>query len=264
MPIGAMIAGAAGLAQLGIGASQYFKGKKQERELERPDYTPETMNIPESVYQKEALGMAQGMAQQGLPEQQRQQYIQNLQRGTSYGLGQLGSRKAGLTGLATLNEQQNQGYQNLLAQDASARMANQQNLMNLQAQTGRDVTQAELQKQSFDTGQREQAFQFNQVNPYYEGVSQARGLMGSGMQNIGTGLGNASQLAGSGAFDGLGGGGGAKTATTPLTNTQPVNPMSGSLSNPAPLNYGATPLMPDIGQLAPTSKGLNFQPSNFR
>lgn len=249
MPVGLAIAQAASTAaQVGIGAVQYFKGKKIREGLERPEYTPTEGIIPESVYQREALANAQGLAQQGLPAEQRQLYEQNLQRGTTTGLAGMTSRKAGLTGLATLNEQQNQGYQGLLAMDAQARMQNQQNQLNLQAQTGRDITQAELQNQAFNQQQQDQAFQTNQLNPYYEGLAEAQGLQGSGMQNIMTGLGNAPSAIG--GFAGAG--------QAPLSNTYAPQTAPGALRNPTALNTGATTLMPGIGQPPPPVTGLNL------
>ena len=63
----------------------------------------------------------------------------------------------------------------MLIQYASARIQNKQGLMN--------------QRQNIaDYGTLE--FQTNQLNPYYEKTAQAQGLMGSGMQNSMTQLGN--------------------------------------------------------------------------
>jgi hypothetical protein len=190
--IGALIgAGIGTAAQLGIGAAQYFKGKKLERENKRPTY-----QIPQEVFQN--LTQAQQMALQGLPEEQKQAYIESLQQQTAYGLDQIASRKGGLTGLAGLVNQQNQGMQNLMAQDASARMANIQGLMN-QRQNVADY--------------RGQEFQFNQLNPFYFKQAQAEALKGSGMQNVMTGVGNAAYGLGA-AYDAYG-------KSMPQTNMQP-------------------------------------------
>ena len=72
-------AGVGALAGLGIGAAQYFKGKKQMEELESqvPDYEATEMTIPEEAYNREALALQQQMANQGIPEQQRPLHIQN-------------------------------------------------------------------------------------------------------------------------------------------------------------------------------------------
>jgi len=161
-------AGVGALAGLGVGLSQYAKGKKLESETVRPEY-----EIPQEVFQN--LNQAQQMALQGLPAEQKAQYIQNLQQSGQFALSQMGSRKAGLAGVSQLHQQQQSGYQNLLTQDAAARQQNQMGLM---------------QQRQNVAGFRDQAFQFNQVNPYYEDVAKAQGLMGSGIQNIGTAVGN--------------------------------------------------------------------------
>ena len=114
--------------QAAIGGAQYFANKKRiaKEEANRVKY-----KIPDEVYQN--LNQAQQQALQGLPEEQKQQYLSNLQRSSSYALGQAGTRKAGLAGVSAINEQQNVGYGNMLAQDAAARMQNQQQLMGQRA-----------------------------------------------------------------------------------------------------------------------------------
>jgi len=171
-------AGVGALAGIGMGIYQHRKGKKLAEENVRPEY-----QIPEEILQN--LSQAQHMALQGLPEEQKAQYIQNLMQGGQAALTQMGSRKAGLSGVAQLNQQQNLGFQNLLAQDAAARQANQQGLM---------------QQRQNVAGYRDQEFQLNQLNPYYEKEQQAQGLLGAGLQNIGTQVGNLGYMAGR-AFD---------------------------------------------------------------
>ena len=110
---------------------------------------------------------------EGLPEAQKRQYLSNLQRGTAFGLRNMGSRKAGLVGLATLNEQQNQGNAQLLSMDAAARMAN------------RDRLYAARQNMA---DYKDKSFQLNKQNPYYENKARDQAMMGAGMQNISQGL----------------------------------------------------------------------------
>jgi len=88
-------------------------------------------------------------------------------------MSQLGSRKAGLSGLASLNQQQQDAYGNMLSMDAQARQQNQQGLMN-QRQVMADY--------------RDQAFQLNKLNPYYEKTAQSQAMMGAGMQNMSQGF----------------------------------------------------------------------------
>jgi len=111
-----------------IGGAQYFANKKRiaKEEANRVKY-----KIPDEVYQN--LNQSQQQALQGLPEEQKQQYLSNLQRSSSYALGQAGTRKAGLAGVSAINEQQNVGYGNMLAQDSAARMQNQDKLIGQRA-----------------------------------------------------------------------------------------------------------------------------------
>ncbi len=205
MPIGlaiaAGVAAATGIAKLGVGIAQRRKGKKLEEATERPDY-----EIPEEIFQN--LNQAQQMALQGLPAEQKQQYIQNLQQSGQFALSQMGSRKAGLTGVAQLNQQQQFGFQNMLAMDAQARQQNQMQVM---------------QQRQNVAGFRDQAFQLNQLNPFYEDTARAQALQGAGMQNIMGGLntiGGAAITYGSGIDQGVQG----------LTNVA-TGGMAGGLAN---------------------------------
>lgn len=177
MDIGSINNYAAGGATTLYGMHQYFKAKKMEKANKRPDY-----NIPQEISQN--LTDAQRMALQGLPEEQRQQFINNIQRGTAFGMSQLGSRKAGLAGLATMNQQQQDAYGNLLSMDAQARQQNQQGLMN-QRQVMADY--------------RDQQFQLNKLNPFYEKQAEIEALKGAGIQNIGNSFQMAAGQQGQGA-----------------------------------------------------------------
>ncbi len=159
---------------------QYIKGKRDQKkdEANRPVY-----NIPDEV--KQNLTDAEIMALEGMPAEQKQAYLSNLERGTAFGLSQMGTRKAGLTGLATLNEQQNQGYQGMLAMDSAQRMQNKGVVMQ-QRQNMADY--------------KDQAFQFNTIDPYYEGIARKQARTGALFQN----LNNAASM----GMGGMGGGGG--------------------------------------------------------
>jgi len=209
-------AGIGALGGLAVGGAQYLKGKQVEEDTTRPEY-----QIPQEVLQN--LTQAQQMELQGIPEAQKQQYLSNLQQGTAYGLSQISSRRGGLAGVAAASQNLNKGYSNLLAQDASARIQNQQGLM--------------AQRQNV-ANYRDQEFQSNQLNPYYENVAQSQGLMGAGMQNINTQIGNLGYQAGQ-VYD-------AKQGT--------ANPYAGQN---APT--GGVTLNPYQAH-----QGLNLQPATFR
>ena len=149
---------------LGVGLAQYYKGKQLEKSTVRPTY-----EIPQEVYQNQQ--QLDRMAQQGISAPSENKYFQEQQQNAAYGLNQIASRKGGLAGIGNINSQLQEGNYNFMIADAK------QIDKNMQAQmTGRQV----------GADYADQAFQFNQVNPYYEKTAQAQGLMGAGMQNMQT------------------------------------------------------------------------------
>lgn len=157
---------AGGGATTTLGAAQLAYGLYLDKKNKRPTY-----EIPSEIQQN--LTEAQQLALQGLPEEQKQEYISNLQRSQAYSLSELGTRKAGIAGLAALNQNTNDSYAKLLSMDSQARAQNQQRVFGARSDLA---------------NYKDQAFQLNKENPYYENRAKAQGLMGSGMQNIGTGF----------------------------------------------------------------------------
>jgi len=163
--LGAAMAVGAGLTTA-LGAGQTIYGLSQKAKNKRPEY-----EIPQEVAQN--LNQAQMLALQGLPAEQKQEFVNNLRQSTASGLAQIGTRKGGLAGVADLAQNERRGYQDLLIQDSAARQNNQKMLM------GQRQNMADY---------RDQAFQFNKVNPYYEKVAQNQALIGAGMQNLSQGM----------------------------------------------------------------------------
>ncbi len=164
LPVGAIIGAGTAIAggiQAGIGAHRQKKLDKN-----RPVY-----EIPEEIRQN--LTQAQQQAQQGIPEEYKQQFLSNLERGSAQALQGISSRKGGLIGIGALNQQQNDAYANLMSTDAQARMQNQGALMNQRQQMA---------------DYKDQAFEFNKVNPYNRASDRNQALIGAGMQNISSGL----------------------------------------------------------------------------
>jgi hypothetical protein len=164
-PVGAAVGALGGLALSGI---EYAQNKKQAAKdvANRPQYV-----IPPEV--KQGLTLSEQQALVGLPEAQKQQYLQNLNQGAAYSLGQQQTRKGGLAGLAAINQNLNQGYGNLLSADAQARMQKQQQVF------------GQLQNQADYKGQ---AFQLNQLNPYYENMARNQANRGALYQNVSNSL----------------------------------------------------------------------------
>lgn len=157
---------AGGGATTTLGAAQALYGMWKQKKNKRPTY-----EIPDEI--KQNLNDATIQALEGLPAEQKQQYINNLQRSSAFSLSQANSRKGGLAGIASVNQNQNDAYANLLSMDAQARMANQNKLYGMR-QNMADY--------------KDQAFQINKSNPYYEQTAENNALIGAGMQNISQGF----------------------------------------------------------------------------
>ena len=160
-PEGALIGAGAG-ALVGVGQYLWNKNQQKKDDANRPQY-----NIPSEVGQ--GLDLAKQQALQGLPQAMQEQYKSNLQRSQAYSLSQNQTRKGGLSGIASLNENQNQGYANLLSQDAQAQQAK------MPALYGQLNNVAE---------NKQQAFQINQLNPYYEHIQRDAANRGAIFQNV--------------------------------------------------------------------------------
>lgn len=154
--------GVSGLANTGIGLAEYLPGRKLAKSLTRPTYT-----IPPEIAQN--MSAAELAAMNGLPDEQKKQFVDNIQRSASYTLGSAANRGVGLGALATTNQQSIDAYGNLMSADAQARLANQGAL------TGARNTMGEYENQ---------AFQINEEQPYQQGLAAARGLQGAGIQTI--------------------------------------------------------------------------------
>lgn len=165
--IAAGVAGLAGIEQTAYGAYQKSKGEHQMAGLQDPHY-----DIPQEEMQK--LSMAQRMSLQGMPEQQRQLALQNIQRSSNMGLNQLSSRSAGIAGVGNIVQSQNDAFNNLAAQDTNVRLANQ-------LKYGAALSEMAQYK--------DKQFGINVVNPFNRKYGMAQNLIGAGTQNIAGGIG---------------------------------------------------------------------------
>jgi len=167
---GLAISAGVGLLSSGIksffGRSQYRKGKEAMETLERPEY-----EIPPEVAAN--LTAAELAAMEGLPAEQKQAYVENIQRATGFAMGSLQDRGLGVAGASGIFQQQSDAYRNLLGMDVAARRQGQQK-------------------------EREQ--DINLFQPYMQDYMAAQSMMGAGMQNIAGGLQDITQLAGATAM----------------------------------------------------------------
>jgi hypothetical protein len=157
---------AGGGATTTLGAVQMGIGMYKQKHNKRPTY-----EIPEEI--KQNLTQAQQDALQGLPEEQKQQFLTNIQRNSAQSLAAGSSRKGGLAGISAINQNQNDSYGSLMAADSQARMQNKQQLY------GARQTMADY---------RDQAYQINKSNPFYENTASNNAMIGAGMQNMSQGF----------------------------------------------------------------------------
>lgn len=153
-------------AQAAIGIGQAVSGHQRLKNLTRPEY-----QIPSEIEQN--MSEAELMSYYGMPDAQKQSYMQNIQRSGQQALSGIADRKGGLGMVSAVQQQQEDSYMNLLSADVQQRMQNIQ-----AAQQARQVM-AEY---------KDKAFQINEMEPYVQDYNEAQSLIGSGMQNVMGGL----------------------------------------------------------------------------
>jgi hypothetical protein len=167
-----MLGGIALAAQAALGLGQaIFGGIKKKQAPDLPTY-----QIPSEL--GENLSQAEQLALQGLPEEQKQQYLENIQRSGVSALQQAGTRKAGLGLVSSIQQQQQDAYKELLSQDAGARMMRQRTVMQMRER----IAEEKFRKHEADT-MRSQILR-----------GEADQMIGAGVQNIGGATGSAASL----------------------------------------------------------------------
>jgi len=148
--------------QAAAGIGQAVAGYIQKKNLTRPEY-----QIPDEI--EKNMSEAELMSYYGMPDAQKQQYMQNIQRAGQQALAGVADRKGGLGMVSTIQQSQQDSYMNLLSADVQQRMQNIQN-----AQQQRNVM-AQFKDKAFD---------INEMQPYQQSYAEAQALIGSGMQNV--------------------------------------------------------------------------------
>jgi len=157
--VAAGVASATATYQIG---SAIYKNRQAKKALE------EGYQIPEEA--KQNLSDAQRQALEGLPAEQQQQYLENIQQAQVVSLDAIQDRRGGLVGAAGVQASATQGYKDLLAMESSARVANQRQLM---------------QQRDVMAGYKDLAWKTNVFDPATEQRKQAQANVGAAMQNIG-------------------------------------------------------------------------------
>ena len=150
------------IGQAGFGLYQTIKGGRDARNNERPVY-----EIPESMQQ--AMETSERMAQRGLDEQTRQNYLQGLVDTRAAAFQGLSDRKAGIGAVAGVQQREIAGQQQLAAMDNEQRMRNIAALQDMRMRMAR-----------FE----DQEFNLNQMQPYEDRAAAASAMQGAGLQNI--------------------------------------------------------------------------------
>ena len=153
---------ASGLLSGAVGFFQRKKAKKELSNLNRPEY-----EIPNEILQNQKR--AELAANEGLPSQQYNQGMQNIQRQQNRALTAAGSRRGALMALPAIQQQANDSLLGLDVKDAQARMANQQQLYGINNQVA---------------GLRDKAFEINKMQPYQQKFDYYNQLLGAGNSNL--------------------------------------------------------------------------------
>jgi len=248
MPLPLALALAPAAIQAGTGIYQAVKGNQLRNSMDRPTY-----EIPQEIL--DSLTDAQIQALRGMPAEQKQQYIDNVMRSQQASLDAMGDRKAGLAGLAGVQQTAVDAYRNMLSMDAQQRQANEQALQNTRGVVA---------------GFRDKSFDYNQAQPYQETMAAAEAMTGAGMQNIMGGVQSGSQMGLDAVMfnqymNGIGGSGSTVPTTVASTKaTVPTTPTFPPPNNIGIYNQGQTsPFNNDysFGNIYNNS-GLSYNPGN--
>lgn len=167
-----LLVGIPAAVKTGTGIAQFLAGRKALRETKRP-----MRQIPQEVIAN--LTQAQIQALEGMPEEQRNLFIQDMQRSQQQAVRGLADRRAGIAGIPQLYQGELDSLNRLAIQDSQMRLQNLNNLTAQRAEMGRQM----------DT-----QFQLNEYEPFLNKMRMAEGLIGSGMQNAMGGFTDASKM----------------------------------------------------------------------
>jgi hypothetical protein len=172
--IGSVIPGlgtlAGGLIGGGIGlVSGLFQKKKGNDILKQNPYPTQT--VPNEVLESKEI--AQNMANEGMPSQQYEAAQKNIQRQQSAAIAQAQDRRSGVGAIGAIQQGTNDASGQLDAQSAAIRRQNQLGLINVNSQVGQ---------------YRNAAFDWNQKQKYISNFNYGMSLIGSGNQNMMSGI----------------------------------------------------------------------------
>jgi methanogenic corrinoid protein MtbC1 len=225
---GLITSGLSGLAKTILGADQIADGREALRNAVRPEY-----QIQDEYYDN--VGMANNMAQSGLPAATRDFYSTQSERGLTASTDAVLRGGGGINAIADIYDKYNQANMRVASEDAMMRTANIRNLM----EQNRTLA-----------GQKNIKWSIDEYEPYKDTVRAGNQAVATGTNNVFTGLsGMASTLANAaiatsqqdnGVTDSLSRGGGvvstAASGPGKYVDTA-INPASPPANDPALQGY---------------------------
>ena len=230
----AALGGASLLGNAAIGVGQMIGGKDKREQGERDAMSAELSEYflkkeneeAQASQQAQMEGLSgQGMAEisalqsryderarEGIPTELKEQYLENIQGSQAASLNAMNRGRAGLVGVANLDQNAVGAYKELLAMDANQKLANEQQAMGFQ---GNSIGQLDaLRNRGLEFGIENQRSNFGMdLSKNYSDQDYAMALQGAGEQMMYSGanqltntLGQASSFAAGGGFGGGGGG----------------------------------------------------------
>lgn len=229
-----------GGVSVGVALYENYEAKKQREKAEalakntkRPTY-----QIPSAVEQY--MSEAQKKAAQGMSEQSRQRYIDQIARNAAYAVAGNVGRQEGLQGVSAANVAMNDANANLMLMDEQQRQRNQEALQAARLNYA---------------GYQDKAFAYNKDMPYQDAAAAVRALQQGAAQSeaaavstLASGISSAGTIAAANADTG-----GDKVKTTPPPTTPPagtavkydyVPPTTKPVNNYYDLNSGYNPYAP--------------------
>ena len=170
------LAGAALITQgaLGVGQTLYGAIKKKPK-------IPEA-EIPQELY--ENMTDAEYWSYIGMPEEQRQRYVDDLRASTSAGLNRISDRRGGLGAVSSLAQGERQGIKDIAEMDTSMRMNNIDKLYQSRGQYAQAKMMTDEANRNIAQTKRNEIL----------------GIAGAGMQNVMGAMGTGASL--SAQYDG--------------------------------------------------------------
>jgi len=142
------------------------KGERKEDSLSRYKY-----EIPNEIGDNQAL--SQNLANQGIPDAERNAYLDDINQTQANSINNFKGRKGGLFGAEVVGGQSQDALRKLRLDDTRERLSNLKQLM-ISNQVMADY--------------KDKQFQLNEIDPYQDDLSYARSLQGAGRMSMNNGL----------------------------------------------------------------------------